>query len=297
MNILLIKLNATGDVVRTSTLLHRLEGDITWITAPNNAVLLHGLRPNVRCVSWENRAQALDREYGLVISLEDEAETAAFVKSTAHKRVFGAYLDGDGQVKYTPDSSRWFDLSLISRYGRKRADELKYLNRHTYQELVFDGLGFKFNGEPYVLPTPAKTDLSGDVAIAPVAGPVWPMKAWGHYRALQAQLEAEGYKVNVLPRRSSLLDHLGDVAQHRVLVSGDSLPMHLALGVGTHCVSIFNCTSPWEIYDYGLQTKIISPLLEGFFYKREFDERATTAIGLEKVFQATMAALAKAPAV
>jgi ADP-heptose:LPS heptosyltransferase len=288
MNILIIKLNATGDVVRTTTLLHRLAGDITWVTAPNNTALLEGLRPNVRCITWDNRVRALDREYDLVISLEDEAETAAFVKSASHKRVFGAYLNGEGQVKYTDDAKRWFDLSLISVHGRQRADELKYLNRHTYQELVFDGLGFKFNGEPYALPTPPKTDLSGDVAIAPVAGPVWPMKNWAYYRELQAKLEAEGLRVNVLPKRATLLEHIGDVKQHRVLVGGDSLPMHLALGVGTPCVSIFNCTSPWEIHDYGIQTKLVSPLLGEFFYKRAFDPRATTAISLDEVYQATV---------
>lgn len=288
MNILIVKLNATGDVVRTTTLLHKLAGDITWVTAPNNIALLDSLRPNLRCVVWENRAQALDREYDLVISLEDEAETAAFVKSAKAKRVFGAYLSGDGQVKYSDDAKRWFDLSLISVHGRKRADELKYLNRATYQEMVFDGLGFKFNGEPYVLPTPPKTDLSGDVAIAPVAGPVWPMKNWAYYKELQAKLEADGLRVNVLPKRATLLEHIGDVKQHRVLVGGDSLPMHLALGVGTPCVSIFNCTSPWEIHDYGIQTKLVSPLLGEFFYKRAFDPRATTAISLDEVYQATM---------
>lgn len=292
MDHLIVKLNATGDVVRTSTLLHRLAGDITWVTAPNNVALVEQLRPHLRCISWPDRALALDREYDLVISLEDEAEAAAFVKSAAHQRVFGAYLDGDGRVKYTPDSSRWFDLSLISVHGRKRADELKFSNRHTYQDLVFDGLGFKFNGEPYVLPAPAKTDLSGDVAISPVAGPVWPMKAWAHYDQLQLKLEAAGLRVNVLPRRPSLLEHLGDVAQHRVLVSGDSLPMHLALGVGTHCVSIFNCTSPWEIHEYGIQTKLVSPLLEKHFYQRTFDPAATTAVPLETVEQAVLAKLA-----
>jgi hypothetical protein len=182
---------------------------------------------------------------------------------------------------------------LISVHGRQRADELKYLNRHTYQELIFEGLGFRFQGEKYGLPKPAVTDLSGDVAIAPVAGPVWPMKNWAHYDQLKLKLEAAGLRVNVLPRRSSLLEHIGDVKQHRVLVGGDSLPMHLALGVGTPCVSIFNCTSPWEIYDYGVQTKIISPLLGEFFYKRGLDPRATTAIELDEVFQATMDRLAK----
>ena len=176
LNFLIVKLNATGDVVRTTTLLHRLQGNITWVTAPNNVVLLDGLLDSVRCLSWQDRALAFDREYDLVISLEDEVDTAQFLNGVRHKQVFGAYLNGDEEFKYTDDARRWFDLSLISVDGRQRADELKYLNRHSYQELVFEGLGFRFEGERYGLPTPPETDLSGDVAIAPVAGPVWPMK-------------------------------------------------------------------------------------------------------------------------
>jgi hypothetical protein len=62
-------------------------------------------------------------------------------------------------------------------------------------------------------------------------------------------------------------------------------------------VTLFTCTSPWEIYDYGLQKKIVSPLLEEFFYKRGYDERATTAISMDQVFDAIIAQLeATAPA-
>jgi ADP-heptose:LPS heptosyltransferase len=288
MQTLIVKLNATGDVVRTTPLLDRLEGDVTWVTAAKNVLLLDGLGPSLRCFSWEQRNAALDRRYDLVISLEDELKTAAFVQSAQGDRIFGAQLNGRGEVGYTEDSRRWFDLSLISVYGRQRADELKFLNRRTYQELIFEGLGFEFQREPYLLPEPAKTDLSGDVAIAPVAGPVWPMKSWAWYDELQARLEGEGLTVNMLPSRPTLLEHLGDVAQHRVLVGGDSLPMHFALGVGIRCVSIFNCTSPWEIYDYGLQTKLISPLLGEFFYQRGMDPRATRAISLDSVYTATV---------
>jgi len=64
--------------------------------------------------------------------------------------------------------------------------------------------------------------------------------------------------------------------------------MHFALGTATPCVTLFTCTSPWEIYDYGAQTKIVSPLLEEFFYKRGYDERATTAISVDEVFNAVM---------
>jgi hypothetical protein len=211
--------------------------------------------------------------------------------------LFGAYLAKDGSLGYSEDSRDWFDLSLISVYGRQHADALKLLNRRTYQELIFEGLGLTFTGERYVLPRPAVTPLTGDVAIAPVAGPVWPMKGWAYYDQLKAELERTGLRVNFLPRRNSLLEHMGDVSNHRCLIGGDSLPMHFALGTGTHCVTLFNCTSPWEIYDYGLQTKLVSPLLERFFYKRDFDTAATTAIRLDDVFDAVMERLRQPSAI
>src|SRR4029077_12914393 len=133
--------------------------------------------------------------------------------------------------------------------------------------------------------------LTGDVAIAPEAGAVWPMKRWAYYEILKIKLEAAGLKVNVLGTRPTLLEHLADVQGHRLLVSGDTLPMHLALGSGVRCVSLFTCTSPWEIHGYGLQEKIVSPLLEKFFYKRGYDRNATTAISGEKVKDAVMAQL------
>ena len=294
MNTLIVKLNATGDVVRTTTLLRRLEGHITWVTAQGNLSLLQGVRDDLRCLAWEDRAAAQDTAYDLVINLEDEAETARFVGDVRHARVFGASLNHAGEVGYSDDAGEWFDMSLISRHGRKRADELKLLNRKSYQEMLFGGLGFAFRGESYVLPPPVKTDLAGDVALAPVAGPVWPMKNWAHYDALQRRLESAGLRVNVLPKRGSLLQHLGDIANHCCLVGGDSLPMHLALGVGTPCVTIFNCTSPWEIHDYGLQTQIVSPMLAEFFYQRGMDARATTAVALDDVYDAVMTRLSMA---
>jgi ADP-heptose:LPS heptosyltransferase len=287
MHTLIVKLNATGDVVRTTTALRRLEGEVTWITAQTNVELLAGA-PHLRCVAWEERAAALDREYDLVISLEDEIEVASYVAEVKHRHIFGAYLSDHNAVTYTDDSRSWFDLSLVSRHGRQRADELKLLNRRSYQDLIFEGLGWRFDGEPYVLPAPTPTGLHGDVAIAPVAGPVWPMKGWAFYDELKRELEVSGLRVNVLPRRPTLREHMGDVAGHRCLVSGDSLPMHLALGTGTPSVTLFNCTSPWEIFDYGTQTQIVSPLLSRFFYKRGLDPAATSAITLAQVYEAVM---------
>jgi hypothetical protein len=291
MNSLIIKLGATGDVVRTTPLLRRLDGAVSWITAENNLALLQGIDRNVRCVSWENRRRVADTIYDLVINLEDDRETSSFLDEVKFKQLFGAYLDSNGQPAYTADSRGWFDLSLISTYGREEADRLKLLNRRTYQELIFAGLGLGFSGERYYLPPARPTGLMGDVAISSSAGPVWPMKRWAYYNELKKELETQGLKVNMLESRPTLLEHLADVQGHRCLVSGDSLPMHLALGSGVRCVSIFTCTSPWEIHGYGLQEKVVSPLLEKFFYKRGNDRNATTAISVERVKNAVIAQL------
>ena len=286
MDTLIVKLNATGDVVRTTPLLRRLGGNVSWITAAGNTSLLEGIASNLRCIAWEDRATAIDRSYDLAINLEDEVEAAEFVASVSSRRIFGARLGESRRVVYTDDAAGWFDMSLISRFGRAAADDLKLRNRRTYQDLLFEGLGFVFSGEPYLLPQSPESDLAGDVAMASVAGPVWPMKNWAHFGELRRALEQQGLRVNELPRRATLLEHLADVRNHRCVVGGDSLPMHLALGSAVPCVTIFNCTSPWEICDYGIQTKMISPLLDKYWYKRNFDPAATSAISIDDVLRA-----------
>ena len=291
MKILTVKLGATGDVVRTTPLLRILEGQVIWITDAKNTVLLDGISQNLKCFSWEERGLVPEVKYDLIINLEDTLDVALYLRRFKPNHWFGAYASVNETLCYTDDSRRWFDLSLISVFGKEKADKLKFQNRQTYQEMIFSGLGLHFAGESYLLPGPVETRLSGDVAIAADSGPIWPMKKWAYYDELKQRLERQGLTVNMLPQRSSLLEHLSDVQNHRCLVGGDSLPMHFALGTGTRCVTLFNCTSPWEIYDYGIQRKIVSPLLEEFFYKRGYDERATTAISVDEVESVVLAQL------
>jgi heptosyltransferase-2 len=246
---------------------------------------------NLSVVPWPERSSLEGETFDLVINLEDEPQTAAWLASLKVGKVFGAFLKTDGEMAYTDDSNSWFDMSLLSVHGRDRANALKLQNRRSYQELVFSGLGWSFAGEEYLLPVTTQSSLRGDVAIAAESGPVWPMKKWVHYERLKHELVSAGLTVNFLPKRPTLLEHLADVRGHRCLVSGDSLPMHLALGSGIPGVALFNCTSPWEIFDYGRLTKLVSPLLPEFFYRRDFDARATTAISFEDVHRATLKAL------
>src|SRR6267378_8033621 len=123
MNLLMIKLGATGDVVRTTPLLTRLTGDTTWLTGAKNTILLKGLGDDLRCLSWEERERTLDTHYDLAINLEDTLDVAQFLKTIECREVFGAYVDSDNTLRYTENSKGWFDLSLISAYGKLEADK------------------------------------------------------------------------------------------------------------------------------------------------------------------------------
>src|SRR5262245_50630147 len=120
METLILKLGATGDVVRTTSLLHRLSGSVTWITAAKNKPLLQGLQSmpvTLRVLSWEERGALTADRYDLAINLEDDKQTASLLHKVSTGRVFGAHLDSSEQMAYTADSSAWFDLSLISVHG------------------------------------------------------------------------------------------------------------------------------------------------------------------------------------
>ena len=87
MNVLIIKLGAAGDVVRTTTLLRRLGGQITWLTEAKNAVLVEGVKEGLNCVCWEQRDQIKNTLYDLVINLEDTQKIGSFLKLLEYKTV------------------------------------------------------------------------------------------------------------------------------------------------------------------------------------------------------------------
>src|SRR5690242_6952319 len=106
MSILIIKLGATGDVVRSTPLLRRLDSKVTWVTASKNQSLLQGLpevRSDLRVLAWEDRSIIEGESFDLVINLEDELDTARFARSVRAKRTFGAYVDDSGRMSYTED--------------------------------------------------------------------------------------------------------------------------------------------------------------------------------------------------
>jgi len=69
VSVLIIKLGATGDVVRTTPLRRRLNGPVSWVTAENNLSLLRG-----------SGARVEDMGYASVTREDRQATKQTFVK-------------------------------------------------------------------------------------------------------------------------------------------------------------------------------------------------------------------------
>ena len=283
--VIIIKLGALGDVIRTTPLLRVLEGQITWVTSKAALPLLHHAPQIAKLLVRDDPGFRLKHKYDLVINLEDDFSSAQLASAAAMERVFGPYLQGD-TILYSGPSSEWFDMSLSSRHGRVRADELKLKNRKSYQEMIFSALGLTYCGEEPVLCLPLrKTMLPGLVGIEARAGGVWPTKQWRRYSEISECLESLGYGVRVFQQRDSVVDYADDINECEFVICGDTLAMHLGLALGKRVVALFTCTSPWEIYGYGRLAKVVSPLLERFFYQRAYSANPGDAISVAAVMQ------------
>ena len=287
--ILIIKIGATGDVVRTTVLLHLFANDhITWITAKHNISILPFNRTNLqKVIAMEDIDQSgiFNGSFDLVISLDDDLKYASLASKIKTKDLFGAYVS-EGKVVYTNDSQEWFDMGLSSRFGKIKADEIKWQNTSSYQEILFRMLGAKFSGEECLIREDVYSKGKPNViGIEDRAGARWPTKMWNQYSQLAEHLKNDGYEIVFFTEREDIKDYLQDIGNTSLIISGDTLGMHIALALKIPIVTLFTCTSAVEIYDYGRMEKIVSPQLKSAFYKTEYIPEAVESISLNDVLK------------
>ena len=150
--ILIVKLAAIGDVLRTTPLLTGLkraypESHITWVVDKEAYPLLKNNPFIDRVLAFElSSTLPLEMEsFDLVIGLEKEPRGAALASKVraADKRGFG--LGPEGNI---------YPLNRASEYAffLGLSDELKfYENRKTYPELIFEITELEYQKDPYLL--------------------------------------------------------------------------------------------------------------------------------------------------
>jgi heptosyltransferase-2 len=286
--ILLIKLGALGDVVRTTGLLKPLRRRyascrISWLTSREALPLLTSLPIDRTGVLGAKPPRWLAEDsFDLVVCMDEEVRAArAASLATAAKRV-GAYLDASGRVRYTPDSAPIYGMSLLAP-NRRRADGLKRANRISYPRLWARILGLRGQNEDFrpLLAASGGPRRPGSkvVAVHAGSGERWPSKRLPI--PVAAEIVKKLASAGLVPvlvtgpgesRRNAAIARLagaGRVAPARTLaglgrwlagcravIATDSLPMHLALAAGVPCVALFGPTSAAEIEMFGRGVKL-----------------------------------------
>lgn len=290
--ICILKTGASGDVVRTTTLLHLFpDAEVHWITSRLNRELLPQRRPNVHLHILDDLTdeQIAAWHFDHFFSLDDEDRCADLATRISTKKLTGIYRAADGSLQYTDDSATWFDLGLRSRYGKVEADRRKMAAREPVQAHLFRMAGSQFSNHEYLLNEEMiATPEPHRIGIEARAGARWPTKRWHRFEELAERLRAEGYTVDFFQQRATLTEYARDIGRCQVVVSGDSLAMHLALGMAIPTVGLFTVTPPWEIHGYGRMAKLTSPLLEEAWFTTEYRPDVLEGIGLEEVYRAVV---------
>ena len=314
--ILIIKLAAIGDVLRTTFILKGLkekypESSITWVTKKEASDILKNNQYINKIIFINQALKELNKaKFDLIISLDDEDEACELATKINKEKLIGAYYE-NGKKTYTEDSSEWFDMGLISKYGKENADELKKLNKKTYQEIISNMLGIKPSeiilnldkeelgfaerfAKKYNL---KENDLI--IGINTGAGKRWQCKKLSIEKTaeladkLSKELNAkvilfggpeeiernqkikERIKTAIIDAGcyNTLRQFAALVNLCAVLVASDSLAMHIGIALKKNVIAFFGPTPAAEIELYGRGKKIIAPIDCVCCYKKTCDKK------------------------
>lgn len=287
--ILIIKTGASGDVVRTTTLLHMFkDAKIVWVTTKMNGNFLPQKMDNLKIAYIDEFKAELYGKFDLVISLEDDFVCASLASSVETEELIGICVK-ENKIQYTALDTTWFDMGLVSKYGKEAADELKKVNTLSYQTMLFKMFGKEFKGEEYLIREDVSQNSKNNlIGLEARAGDRWPTKVWNQFDQLGEKLKTLGYEVFYFENRDNIKNYIEDVSKCSVVITGDTLTMHLALALKISTIGLFTCTSPTEIYDYGRMQKIVSPKLNEAFYTNEYLPEVLNAIKLDEVLAAIL---------
>lgn len=334
MNILIVKLGALGDVIRTSYILPGLrrkygKAAIYWLTASSSVDLLR-YNPHISRIITpaELEGVAASLSFDLVISLDEEVEILRLLQGLRYAQLIGASLC-EGRPVYTDKGAEWFDMGLISRFGKEQADALKRENCREHNEIFADMLGISIETGEFFNATDIEEQSarlfqrsSYNIGINCGAGKRWISKQLPVAetvklieRLLVQQVNGKKTRVylfggpeeeerHCLIRQSVKSERLMDAGSSNSLlefaalikccdyiITSDSLALHLAVAQGVKNLSFYAPTSAAEIGTFGTGVKLVSLAGDYCSYRPDADNSTITADRIMALFHSHLALL------
>ncbi|MBT5855507.1 glycosyltransferase family 9 protein [bacterium] len=290
--ILIIKLGAMGDVLRTTALLHQLKTpgvEVTWITKSNSVPLLQSDYID-RVLEWGHPSLVpalLVETFDAIYSLDNDSDGAALAQLCTTQARFGYGINDYGKVYgYSEAATSWLETSIN--------DTLKKANTRPYQEILFEicGLSFDPTRDTIILPSPWATQRADTIATAwdsskrhwavvLGAGPRWPQKSLALSKLKELltllvnndiepvliagpdekekcdTIRSWGISVVDTGFDNPITEVVGILDRCDVVITGDTLSMHIATGLKKRVYAFIGPTSADELADYGVMTKLV----------------------------------------
>ena len=232
-----------GDVFRHTVLLHHYANDcVTWLTSESAVPLLKG-NPFIDkiLIYRENIAEELSlQRFDEVLCLEKAPTLCALSKSIDASRHLGF---------------GWTRNGTNAHPGAESALDIANGKDHflPIQALLYQMVGDYWHGENYILGYSPKPRDNYDVGFNIKVGSKWPTKEWpmSHWKELEKMCVNHGLKVKWQEGHNNIEDYMDWINAGRLIVTCDSLGMHLGLAMKKKVIALFGPTPSEDIYMYG----------------------------------------------
>jgi heptosyltransferase-2 len=236
-----------GDVLRTTVILNFLKHDeVSWLVDKRAAPLLEG-NPYIRRLLIYNLETALQLQrerFDTVINLEKVPGICALADSVDAWRRFGFRFDESrGQAQSYDGAEKVLSLSL-------HLDEKRRSKRY-WQEALADIIGRKWNGQEYILGYRPKSKVIYDIGLNWATGGKWSNKSWPqeYWQRLEGLLK-DRHSISWQEGLDNLYEYIEWVNSCKLIITNDSLGMHLGLALKKKTLVLFGPSSSKEVYLY-----------------------------------------------
>ena len=288
--ILLIKLGAAGDVIRTTPLLDPLKKRypdhlLTWVT--DFPELVPARVDDVVAFHSADRLWVEETPWDVVINLDKDRQACALARKVRSGQLLGFTLDDQGLCRPVSEGVEpAVARAAQDKFATGVFDDVNQACTLSYPQEIFAICGFEFQGQPYVVdrPDPApQFDLPAGKSVVGLntgAGGRWPSRLWpeDYWLRLASDLQQGGHTVVLLggpqedeknrrlaaasgatyPGHFDLRTFIGLMDRCDVVVTAVTMAMHIALGLGKQLVLFNNIFNPHEFELYG-QGVIMAP--------------------------------------